>query len=47
MFHLEEFGKNLEKFNVEYKLVQDLEISDGFPSRRIKNWIPSKKNLMI
>jgi uncharacterized protein YkvS len=43
MFHLEEFGKNLEKFNVEYKLVQDLKISDGFPSRRIKNWIPSKK----
>lgn len=42
-FHLEEFGKTLEKFNVQYKLVHDLEICDGFPSRKIKKWIPSKK----
>ena len=42
IFHLEEFGKNLEKFGVQYKLVHDLEICDGFPSRKIRNWIPSK-----
>ena len=41
-FHLEEFGKKLEKFDIQYKLVHDLKISDGFPSRTIRNWIPSK-----
>ncbi len=42
IFHLEEFGRNLEKFNVQYKLVHDLDVCDGFPSRKIRNWIPSK-----
>ena len=43
IFHLKEFGEHLKSEGVEYKLVHDLEIQDGFPSRRIKNWIPSKK----
>ena len=43
LFHLKEFGENLKKQGVEYKLVHDVEIQDGFPSRKIKNWIPSKK----
>ena len=43
IFHLKEFGENLKKKGVEYKLVHDVEIQDGFPSRKIKNWIPSKK----
>jgi hypothetical protein len=41
-FHLKEFGDALTKFNVEYKLVHDVEIYDGFPSRKIRNWIPNR-----
>ena len=42
MFHLKEFGENLKTEGIEYKLVHDLEVQDGFPSRKIKNWVPSK-----
>ena len=42
-FHLKEFGENLKKLDIEYKLVHDIEIQDGFPSKKMKNWIPSKK----
>jgi len=42
-FHLEEFGKALSDLDVEYKLVHDIDIIDGFPSRNIKNWVPSKR----
>ncbi|RZD47014.1 MAG: glycosyl transferase family 1 [Thaumarchaeota archaeon] len=41
-FHLEEFGEALTKLGVEYKLVHDIDIIDGFPSRRIKNWLQNK-----
>lgn len=41
-FHLKEFGESLTKLGVEYKLVHDVEIHDGFPSRKISNWIPNK-----
>ena len=41
-FHLKEFGETLTKFNVEYKLVNDVEIYDGFPSRKIRKWFQSK-----
>ena len=37
MFHLKEFAKNLEKFDVETKIVLDSDFADGFPSRKIKN----------
>lgn len=42
-FHLKEFGDALTKFGVEYRLVHDLEIYTGFPSKNIKDWFPSKK----
>jgi len=42
-FHLKEFGEALTKFGVEYKLVHDLEVYTGFPSKNIKNWLPNKK----
>lgn len=32
----------LTKFNVEYKLVHDIEVYDAFPTRNIRNWIPNK-----
>lgn len=37
-FHLKEFGEAISKFDVEYKLVNDVDIIDGFPSRKISNW---------
>ena len=43
MFHLKEFAQNLEKFNVETKIVFDSDFADGFPSRKIKNWFVSNK----
>ncbi len=42
-FHLKEFGDHLNKLGVDYKLVIDSEIYDGFPSRNIANWFQSKK----
>lgn len=42
-FHLKEFGDALAKIGVEYKLVHDLEVYTGFPSKNIMNWFPSKK----
>ena len=38
MFHLKEFSEMLEKYNVNTKLVLDIEYADGFPSRKISNW---------
>ena len=40
-FHLREFGDALTKFNVDYKLVHDIEIYTGFPSKDIRNWFQS------
>ena len=37
-FHLKEFSEELEKQNVEVKLVNDIEYSRGFPSKKISEW---------
>ena len=42
-FHLKEFADALTKFDVEYKLVNDTEISDGYPSRKISKWFKNNK----
>jgi len=42
IFHLEEFGKALSDLGVEYQLVHDIDIIDGFPSKNIRNWIQNK-----
>jgi len=39
IFHLKEFSKELEKQNVEVRLVHDIEFSRGFPSKNISDWI--------
>ena len=39
IFHLKEFSDTLEKFDVETKLVLDIDYADGFPSRKFKRWI--------
>jgi len=41
IFHLKEFAQNLEKNNLECKVVLDSDYADGFPSRKIGNWFKS------
>jgi len=43
LFHLKEFAENLEKNNIECRVVFDSEYADGFPSRKIKSWFSSNK----
>ena len=43
LFHLKEFGEALKKQNSEYLLVHDIDVISGFPSRKIKDWFPTKK----
>ena len=43
IFHLNEFSQNLQKNNVETKVVFDADYADGFPSRKIKSWLTSNK----
>ena len=42
-FHLKEFSDTLNKLGVESKLVFDADYSDGFPSRKIRNWFQTGK----
>ena len=48
-FHLKEFGDALTKFDVDFKLVHDVDIYTSFPSRDIKNWFqtPAKFNRLV
>lgn len=40
---LKEFGQALERNGVQYKLVEESKIIDGYPSRKIRKWLRSKK----
>jgi len=42
LFHLKEFADALEDIGIKTKVVLDVDFSDGFPSRKIKNWFQSK-----
>ena len=42
-FHLKEFCDELEKHNINVKLVKDTEYSRGFPSKRISDWVNGDK----
>ena len=44
-FHLKEFSDTLNSLGVESKLVFDADYSDGFPSRKIRNWFQTKKKI--
>ena len=44
IFHLKEFAKNLEKYDVQTKVVFDADYADGFPNRKISKWFSSNKN---
>lgn len=41
LFHLREFARSLESLGVECKVVLDVDYCDGFPSRKITNWVTS------
>jgi glycosyltransferase involved in cell wall biosynthesis len=43
IFHLNEFSDALNELGIITKVVYDADYSDGFPSRKIKNWFKSKK----
>jgi len=43
LFHLNELAKSLSKFNVECKIVNDIEYADGYPSKNFKSWLLSNK----
>ena len=43
LFHLKEFTNELEKQNVQVKLVKDTDYSRGFPSRKISDWYNGDK----
>ena len=42
-FHLEEFKNNLLELGVEVKLVIDIEVLEGFPSRNFKKWFQTRR----
>ena len=43
IFHLKEFAKKLEEYNIETKIVFDVDYADGFPNRKISKWFSSNK----
>jgi len=47
IFHLKEFSDTLNNLGVESKLVFDADYYDGFPSRKIRNWIQTRKKFKM
>ena len=43
-FHMKEFANALSKFDIECKLVHDIDYSRGFPSRKISDWFIGNNN---
>ena len=46
IFHLKEFANALEKLGIKTKVVLDIDYSDGYPSRKISNWIQKDKKFL-
>lgn len=42
-FHLTEFSNSLQKFGIEGKVINDIEVYTGFPSTNISNWFQTQK----
>ena len=47
LFHLKEFADELEKQNVDVKLIKDTDYSNGFPSKRISDWYNGDKKFKM
>jgi len=43
LFHLKEFSDELEKQNIQVKLIKDTDYSNGFPSKKISDWYNGDK----
>ena len=43
LFHLYEFSRAISKYDVECKVVHDIEIYNKFPSRKISDWFQTRK----
>jgi glycosyltransferase involved in cell wall biosynthesis len=43
IFHLKEFAENLEKKNIQCKVVFDSDYANGFPNKKISKWFSSNK----
>ena len=43
LVHMQEFSKAVSKFNVECRVVNDREIIDGFPNRKVLKWYQSMR----
>ena len=43
LFHLKEFSAELEKQNIQVKLIKDSDYSGGFPSKKISDWYNGDK----
>jgi len=43
LFHLKEFCKFLQEYSIECKVVHDIEIYSGFPSKNINDWLQTRK----
>ena len=43
IFHIREFAKKLEKYDVKTKVVFDKDYADGFPNRNVSKWFSSNK----
>ncbi|WP_428326187.1 glycosyltransferase family 4 protein [Nitrosopumilus sp.] len=46
LFHLKEFANALEELGIKTKVVLDVDYSDGYPSRKISNWIQKDKKFL-
>ena len=44
LFHWKEFGRTLSTFGVECKVVNNIEIVDGFPTKKIHKWRRSMRH---
>ncbi len=43
-FHLKEFGEELKKLGIDYKLIREVDYVQGFPSKNVKNWFSRNKD---
>ncbi len=43
LFHLEEFARSVSKYSVECKVVHDVKVYTGFPSKKISDWFQTRK----
>ena len=45
MFHLKEFGEELKKHNIEYKLVSESDYVVGFPTKQLRKYFATRNKI--